>query len=217
MAAVRAILWDNDGVLVDTERLFYEANRHMLAGQGITLSERDFFNWYLLHNCGAWHVLRGRGADRDRIDALRTERDQLYTDLLAAAGDTAIPGMPALLADLAPRVPMGIVTSARRVHFDAIHAGLGLLPHFRFVLTSDMYGRSKPSPEPYLLGLDTLGVPAEQCLVVEDSPRGLQAARAAGIRCIVLRNSMSMDFPFEGAHCVVDTVQSLREAIDGLL
>ncbi len=112
---------------------------------------------------------------------------------------------------------MGLVTCACRVHFDVIHAGVGLLPQVRFVLTKEMYGRSKPSPELYLLGVETIGVPAAHCLVVEDAPRGLRAAMAAGMRCIVLRNSMSKNFAFDGAEWIVDSVQSLREAIDNLL
>jgi len=67
------------------------------------------------------------------------------------------------------------------------------------------------------MGLAKMGLPASSCLVIEDSPRGLQAARAAGIPCIVLRNKMMFDFPFEGAHRVVDSVAELRHEINTLL
>ena len=94
---------------------------------------------------------------------------------------------------------MGVVTSANREHFDIIHRRLDLVRHFRFVLTAEDYRHTKPSPDPYLLGLKRLGLEAGQCLVVEDSPRGLEAARAAGIPCIVLRHELTLGHDFAGA------------------
>jgi beta-phosphoglucomutase-like phosphatase (HAD superfamily) len=58
---IEGILWDNDGVLVDTERLFYQSNRELFLPFGVDLSELDFFNWYLADNCGAWHLLAHLG------------------------------------------------------------------------------------------------------------------------------------------------------------
>ncbi len=214
---IDAILWDNDGVLVDTERLFYAVNRDFLAEHGVTLNEQDFFDWFLLENHGAWHVLAARGMSARQIDALRTERNARYGAYLARQENLAIEGMPALLARLAPRLPMGVVTSASAEHFGIIHRHLGLRQHLRFVVTDSDYVNSKPSPEPYLLGLDKLGVAGARCLAVEDSPRGLKAALAAGIRCIILRNAMTAHYRFEGAYRVVDSVAQLGHEIDALL
>jgi beta-phosphoglucomutase-like phosphatase (HAD superfamily) len=94
---------------------------------------------------------------------------------------------------------------------------LNLLHHFQFVVTEDMVNRSKPSPEPYLLGLKMIGLNADECLVIEDSPRGLQAANAAGVTCIVLRNKMMLDHAFVGAHRVVDSVDQLAQEISQLI
>ena len=213
--SVNGILWDNDGVLVDTEKFFYQANKDLFARFDIDLTERHFFDWFLTQNCGAWHLL-----DRhtpEQIKSLRIERDQLYTRYLQDNHDVAMHGIDTLLTELATKLPMGVVTSSRAEHFDLIHARLNLKRHFQFVVTDDMVGSSKPSPEPYQMGLKKIALPAQQCLVVEDSPRGLQAARAAGIRCIVLRNKMMFDFPFDGAYRVVDSVDELTQEINRLL
>ena len=69
-----AILWDNDGVLVDTERFYYQANRDYLRGHGIELSEAQFFEWFLADNCGAWHLLEAGGASAEQIARWRRER-----------------------------------------------------------------------------------------------------------------------------------------------
>ena len=212
-----AILWDNDGVLVDTERFYYQANRDYLRGHGIELSEAQFFEWFLADNCGAWHLLEAGGASAEQIARWRRERNALHLELIHAASELVTPGIEPLLASLAGRVEMGIVTSATQASFDAIHARHNLLRHFRFALTAETYERSKPAPDPYLLGVDRIGRPADECLVVEDSPRGLAAARAAGLRCIVLRSPLTHGHDFAGADRVVDSVAELGEAIEALL
>jgi HAD superfamily hydrolase (TIGR01509 family) len=214
---IQGILWDNDGVLVDTEHLFYEANRELFLAHQIELSESDFFTWYLADNCGAWHLLTARGITEAQIAQYRDERNRRYGARLQSEGVPAIDGVGAVLESLAPRIPMAVVTSANRSHFEIIHARLDLMRHFQFVLTAEDYRNSKPSPEPYLLGLERLGVAAADCLVIEDSPRGLQAARAAGIECIVLRHRLTRGHGFDGAYRVVDSMAELAVEIAALL
>lgn len=213
---LRAILWDNDGVLVDTEQLFYEANRDLFRPLGLELTAQHFFDWYLADNCGAWHLLEPRLSDA-QAEAYRSERNREYAARLASEHIPAIDGVAETLAALAPRVRMGVVTSANADHFDIIHQRLPLRPYFEFVLTHEAYTHSKPSPEPYLLGLERMGVRADEALVIEDSPRGLQAATAAGIRCVILRNALTRHHEFPGAWCVVDTMAEVRAAVESLL
>jgi HAD superfamily hydrolase (TIGR01509 family) len=215
-APIRGVLWDNDGVLVDTERLFYQANRELFEQHGVDLSERDFFNWYLADNCGAWHLLAQRGMDTALFAAMRDERNRRYSELLLEAAVEPIAGVTALLSALAPHLRMGVVTSSTGHHFGLIHESLDLLRHFRFVLTAESYVNSKPSPEPYLLGLERLGLRAGECVVVEDSPRGLQAASAAGMRCIVLRNALTRHYDFPGAYRIVDNIAALHAELASL-
>lgn len=216
---IEGILWDNDGVLVDTERLFYQSNREVFLPFGIELSELDFFNWYLADNCGAWHLLEQGGMTQQRIAELRDGRNRRYSELLLDAAVTPIAGvapMLSALSALAPRLRMGVVTSSMGHHFELIHGKLDLLRHFGFVLTAEAYVHPKPSPEPYLLGLERLGLQAAQCVVVEDSPRGLAAATAAGIRCIVLRHALTRHYEFPGAWRIVDTMAELHALLAAL-
>ncbi|MBY0573255.1 MAG: HAD family phosphatase [Undibacterium sp.] len=209
----KGILWDNDGVLVDTEGLFYAANRELFARFDIALTHQHFFDWYLCDNIGAWHLLLERGLDQNQIAALRSDRNERYSELLQCEKNLAIVGIENVLQTLAPHNRMGIVTSSRHDHFHMIHGQLDLLKHFEFVVTEEDYVNSKPAPDPYLLGLAKLNLAAEQCLVVEDSPRGLQAALAAGLRCVVVRNEMSRHYDFKGAYAVVDGVEELLSVI----
>jgi HAD superfamily hydrolase (TIGR01509 family) len=213
---LRAILWDNDGVLVDTEQLFYEANRELFLPLGLELSAQHFFDWYLADNCGAWHLLQPKLSEA-QMEAERSARNVRYAARLAAEHIPAIDGVAEVLAALAPRLRMGVVTSSNRDHFDIIHGRLDLRQYFEFVLTHESYPHSKPSPDPYLLGLERMGVRADEALVIEDSPRGLQAATAAGIRCIILRNALTRHHDFPGAWRVVDTMAQVRAEVEALL
>ena len=208
---VEAILWDNDGVLVDTERLFFEANQELLASLGAELTPEGFFAWYLLDNCGGWHLL-GDPPD-EQIEIWRAERNRIYSRKLQQAGSLAMPGIGELLTTLAPHYRMGIVTSSYREHFDLIHQDLALTRHFEFILAAEDYNGSKPDPEPYLQGLKRLDLPAHLCLVIEDSPRGLAAANAAGIPCMVLRHPLTRGHDFSGATAVVDSLDELAHVI----
>lgn len=214
---LRAIFWDNDGVLVDSERVFYEANRDYFLGHGIELGADKFFEWFLEQDCGAWHLLEARGMSPEQIVRCRAERNERYSERLHAQGELPIPGIAALLEALHPRVAMAVVTSSSREHFDTIHRNSGLRKYFRFVLTADTYARAKPAPDPYLKALAEAQAPAHECVAIEDSPRGLAAANAAGLRCIVIRTPLTRDHAFRGAYRVVDSVAELGDEVEALL
>lgn len=222
MIKIRGILWDNDGVLVDTETLFYEANRRLFAEHDFELSHQHFFDWFLLENLGAWHILQARGYSDQHISALREQRNDYYAELLAQSQNLLIPGVKQAIATASQIGRMGIVTSSRRDHFEQIHQqlqaqGHDLLQHFDFVIAEGDYRDSKPAPDPYLAGIEQIGLTADECLVIEDSPRGLRAALAAGLGCVVIRNAFCTGYDFPEAIQVIDKHEQLTECIEGLL
>ncbi len=100
-----------------------------------------------------------------------------------------------------------------------MHAETGLLPFFDFILTREDYVLSKPDPEPYRLAMERSGCRPEECLVVEDSERGLQAALAAGIRCIVVPNDLTQGAAFAGAWRILPSCREIPgeiERLDGM-
>lgn len=207
----KAILWDNDGVLVNTEHLFYEVNRDYFAGHGVDLTPRHFFDWFLHANHGAWHLLPDY--DQNQVPVLRAERNRRYSERLRQEKNLLTDGIGAVLAHLQPLFRMAVVTSARHEDFHIIHRDTGLLPRFEFIITDEDVSNSKPAPDPYLLGLQRLGLAAHEVVVVEDSPRGLLAARAAGIDCIAIRGELTAGFEFPGALAVVESNHELLQLI----
>jgi HAD superfamily hydrolase (TIGR01509 family) len=211
---LEAILWDNDGVLVDTERLYFESTREVLHEAGVYLTEELFKTISLREGRSCFDlVTTGRGIRSKQISLLRQKRNILYRNLLRS-GVRPIDGVEHTLRMLRGRACMGVVTSSQREHFDIIHAATGLLPYFDFVLTRESYEHSKPNPDPFLTAIRTGGFKKERCIVIEDSQRGLRAATAAGIRCIVIPNRLTMDGDFSGAYEIYPTI---REASNELL
>jgi HAD superfamily hydrolase (TIGR01509 family) len=200
-----AILFDNDGVLVDTEHLYFRANQETLAGVGINLDADTYVELFLREGKGAWHLARERGLAPADIDALRAARDRRYAALVAGA-DVMIPGVADIVPALARRYRLAIVTSSEPGPFARTHARTGLLEHFELVLAQGDYARAKPEPDPYLRAVERLGVPADRCLVIEDSERGLRAAKAAGLRCWVIPSSLTAGGRFDAADAVLDSL-----------
>jgi len=204
----RAILFDNDGVLIDTEHLYYRANREVLRRAGIDLSEEMFVEYFLRQGEGLWKLLPQANFSPDEVQGFRDERNRIYFSFLEKTGGL-IEGVMETLLVLRGRCTMGIVTSCRKSHFDAMHAQTDIIPLFDFILTRESYEHSKPHPEPYLMALEKAGVAAEDAVVVEDSERGLTAAKAAGIDCIVIPRGLTAGGAFDGALAVLDSITGL--------
>jgi HAD superfamily hydrolase (TIGR01509 family) len=198
----RAIFWDNDGILVDTERLYFTATRQTLERAGITLTQPRYVQLFMVESSGLMQVARESGltdAERERV---REERDALYADLLTRT-PLVMPDVDDVLRRLHGHYVMGVVSSAYREHFDLIHSRSGLLPFFDFTLTGEDCAAVKPDPDPYLRAIARSGMDPAHCLAVEDTERGLRAAKAAGVRCAVLPNPLIADGDFRDADAVL--------------
>jgi len=202
---IKAILWDNDGVLVDTEHLYFRATREVLSCVGVDLTRDLYADLFLKQSKGAWHLAAEKGVSPAEIDRLRDERNARYGRLLREE-PTVIAGAEETLARLHGQFQMGIVTSSRRDHFEIIHQSTRVLQYIDFVIASGDYRHAKPDPEPYLLGVQRMGRPIDECVVIEDSERGLTAARRAGLKCVMIPNRLTRHSDFFGASCVLDAI-----------
>jgi HAD superfamily hydrolase (TIGR01509 family) len=212
---IEAILWDNDGVLVDTECLFFESTRSTLATIGIQLSEEQFLDLSMRQGRSAFDLAIASGWPKEQVANLKRERDLLYSEMLRNQ-TRMLPGVVETLKALHGRMRMAVVTSSHRQHFDTMHADIGLTKYFEFVLAREDYEKTKPNPEPYLLALERLGISVESCVAVEDSERGLAAARAAGLRCLVIPNKITRTCSFQGATAILPGAAAVLDAVSEL-
>ncbi len=207
-----ALLWDNDGVLVDTERLYFQATRETLATVGVSLSEDDYRQLFLVEARGAWHLAEPIVGGGVPLEALKQARNHRYLELIDAH-DVLIPGAADAVRRLSARHRMAIVTSSDPEPFARAHSKTGLLPHFELVLTREHYAQSKPHPEPYPTALARLGLAPHRCLVIEDSERGLAAAKAAGLACWVVPSPLTRTFRFAAADRLLGSLAELADAL----
>lgn len=205
---IKAIFWDNDGVLVDTEHLYFKATQQVLASVGCGLTREQYIDLFLVQGRGAWHLAEEHGIAPGVIDGLRNERNNLYSEWLAEAPRINA-GITNVLDALHGRYVMGVVTSSRRDHFDVIHRSTGLLHYFDFVVTADDVSRTKPDPELYQRAVETSGVAREACVAIEDSARGLESAKGAGVRCIVVPSALTRGSNFAGAERILGSIDEI--------
>jgi beta-phosphoglucomutase-like phosphatase (HAD superfamily) len=133
---VEAILWDNDGVLVDTECLFFDSTRTILDTIGIQLSLRQFLDLSMREGRSAFELAIERGWGKQQVAELKRERDLLYSEMLRKQ-TRVLPDVPETLQQLQGRIRMAVVTSSQRQHFDVMHSDTGLMRYFEFVLARE--------------------------------------------------------------------------------
>jgi HAD superfamily hydrolase (TIGR01509 family) len=206
------ILWDNDGVLVNTEFWYFTATQRALAELGVTLAKPAYLQ-RMVHGLSSWDLAAAAGIDAHRIVMQRQQRDAWYQEYLLRE-DIEIPGVEPLLEKLSKSHKMAIVTTSTRAHFELIHVHRNIVRYMEFVLTREDYVSSKPDPEPYLTAVRQFGASTDNCLVIEDSQRGLQAALAAGIDCAIVHNDFTASHDFSGASHLLQSIAEVPGILD---
>ena len=208
----RYIFWDNDGVLVDTERYYLQASREALAMVNIELSNEQFAEISLTAGLSIFDIADASGISGQSIAELKEWRSGRYAVLLERE-DVVFDGTAEVLDGLHGKIGMAVVTSSQRQHFDIIHRRTGFLSYFDFCLTREDYATGKPSAEPYLLALKMSGHAAEDVLVIEDSPRGLKAAKAAGLDCWVIPGHHTSTRDFAAADRILSGIRDVMQLL----
>ncbi|HTO70708.1 MAG TPA: HAD family phosphatase [Myxococcota bacterium] len=206
---MKAILWDNDGVLVDTEPCYFEASRVALLRLDVEFDESSYVEC-LRQGTSCFELARARGASESAIAAARAARDAHYAELISG-GIVLIPGVREALESLHGRVPMAVVTSSQPHHFELQHARTGARRFFELVVTRADYANTKPDPEPYLVAAARLGIAPADCLAVEDTERGLVSATRAGMRCAAIPRWLSARGDFRAAWRVLRNATEVPE------
>lgn len=205
-----AVLFDFDGVLVDTEWAIYEAWHRTFHAHGQPLPLEtytqcigsDFDTWSpKLH----LEELTGRSFDWHALDEAR--QVEIRRDLEQAG---PMPGVVALLETLAARgVPLAVVSSSSHAWVDGWLEKLRLMPYFREVVCRGDAPRIKPAPDLWLEAVRRLGFPAAECLAIEDSLNGVKSAKAAGLNVWAVPNRTTACLDFSRADAVIGSLEEV--------
>jgi HAD superfamily hydrolase (TIGR01509 family) len=207
---IDAVVFDLDGLLVNTEDLYQHVGTEMLRRRGRTF-DGDLLDAMMgrpqkvaLQVMIDWHQLS------DTVEGLAAETKEIFQSLLDSRLEP-MPGAVALVEDLMGRgLPRGVATSSGPDFAHDVLGRVGLLDRFGFVLTSADVTHGKPHPEFYELAARRLGVAPERMLVLEDSATGCAAAVAAGAVAVAVPGGHSRRHEFPGARFVADSLADPR-------
>jgi len=208
------LLFDNDGVLVETEKWYYEANVKALKEIDIELSF-DVYMEIMARGGTAWEVAKAQGISQSIIDTQRAIRDIYYREFIESE-HIEIDDVVDTLELLKKEYQMGIITTSRRVDFDLIHKQRDIIGFMDFTLCVEEYPRSKPHADPYLAGMKKFGATKEQCLVIEDSQRGLTSAFNADIECVIVENEFTTTHDFSKASYKISKITELPKLLNNI-
>jgi beta-phosphoglucomutase len=215
--AMRALIFDFDGVLADTEELHCTAFQAAVAGIGLTLVRDRYFQRYLGlpdRDClAAVCAQAGRRVTPAELQELFVRKRAAFARVSRDA--QLYPGVAETLRGLHADFTLAIASGAFRDEIEPILTRAGVRHLFAALVGADDVRTGKPSPEPFLRALEMIrhlnGIPvtAEECLVIEDSPNGVQAARAAGMRCVAVTTHHDRA-TLAAADAVIEHVTQLR-------
>jgi HAD superfamily hydrolase (TIGR01509 family) len=186
----KAVLFDMNGVIVDDEPLHLLAFRKVLRDKGLDLTQDDYKQFF----AGKTDAdgFRAYLADNDldfELDVLMDKKAQAYMEL-ADGAIQPYPGVIAFIQSLFDSgVRLGLVTSSLKVEAETVLRAFGLSEMFEVEVTANDIDRGKPDPEGYLKGAKALSLPPSDCVVIEDAPSGVAAAKTAGMRCVAVLNT----------------------------
>lgn len=205
------ILFDNDGVLVETEPLYFEANVKALKELDIELSF-DRYMKIMARGGTAWELAFQKGISKEIVDNKRFQRDIYYQELIKTR-HIEIPNVKEILKELSSKYKMAIITTSRREDFELIHKNRGIVDFMDFVLCVEDYPRAKPHPDPYLAGLTGFNALNHETIVIEDSQRGLTSAVNAKIDCVIVKNEFTLSHDFSKASYRIDKLEELTNLL----
>ncbi len=193
------VIFDFDGIIVDTEPLHYQAFQEVLAPLGLGYSWEDYLRSYIGYDdrdaFRATFLAAGRALAGGELEALIEAKGAAFQREIAS-GIKPYPGVVELVRSIAGNLPLGLCSGALPSDIEPILKHLGIAGAFDVIITAADVRASKPDPESYALTVDRLisAYPAESikpgcCLAIEDTPAGIASARGAGLKVLAVTNS----------------------------
>ena len=210
------VIFDLDGVLIDSEGLYYRAYSEVLKPYGVTVTQREYEEEWIAKGTGPEYIVEKHSLPVDPNE-LRKLRSPIFLNLLETEV-TLMPHVEETLTRLSDDFELTVATNSNREHLDFVLNRFGIARFFPQTVARQDYERAKPEPDAFLAAAQRLGLAREHCVVIEDTCRGVTAAAKAGIACIAVPNEYTLHNDFSQAKLVLSHLGELTpEVVRSLL
>lgn len=209
---IRALVFDMDGTLVDSEQLHYDAWKEVLFKNGVTSFPYNSFVRYVgSSNEQLAEDFIQSDALHHTVPELVQQKQEIYLKMIPDI--RMLPGARELINRYHRRYTLAIASSSHRIELHRILETLELTEYFDHIVGGDMVSRKKPAPDIYLLVQNLLGLSGRECVAFEDSEPGIHAAKEAGMYSVAIPNSLSTQHNFDRADRVIRQLDQVDDAI----
>jgi HAD superfamily hydrolase (TIGR01509 family) len=205
------VIFDLDGVLIDSEGLYYRAYSDVLSPYGVTVSREEYEDHWIAQGNGPEYIVAKHHLPISP-DEMRQLRSPIYLHLLETEV-TLMPYVQETVRHLAEHCALTVATNSYREHLDSVLRKFSLAHFFPLTVARQDYQKAKPEPDAFLTAAKKLGLTPSQCVVVEDTYKGVQAAVRAGIKCIAVPNDYTRRNDFSRASLVLPSLRELTAEV----
>ncbi|MCB2410518.1 HAD family hydrolase [Hymenobacter lucidus] len=211
---IRTVIFDMDGVLVDTEPLHHDAFFRHFAELGIAMTREEYATFLGSSTRNVYQQLKAQFGLREEVETLIHRKRELFgTSFDASTELDLLPGARPLIEDLhRAGVPLQLASSASKETIARVFTRFELYPYFDNLVSGEDFPQSKPNPAIFLHAAQLAGIPPHECLVIEDSANGVTAAKAAGMYCVGYSSEHSEGQDLHHADQVVSHLSQLSAA-----
>ena len=208
---MKAVIFDMDGVIIDSEPIHFEVDMQTMKDFGCSISKEELNKYVGTTNEYMYSDIKNTYKINKPLDEIIRYRSELVKTKVIESDLAPIKGIKELLSDLKEKnIPAAIASSSPRDFIEVVVSKFQLEDYFNCIVSGEEVENGKPAPDIYVETAKKLRVSPEECIVIEDSKNGVLAAKEAGMKCIGFKNVNSGDQDLSKADCMVNSILEIK-------
>lgn len=210
MTSIKAVIFDMDGVIIDSEPIHYRVNQRLFKELMLDITEEEYNTFIGCSNSDMWGTLKDKYGLQEGVENLIAHQIEENINDLHNSNQKPISGIVELLDNLASEnIKIGLASSSPMRYIEKVLEELALEKYFMIKVSGEDLENSKPNPDIYLKAASLIGESPEKCLAIEDSYNGVIAVKKAGMKCIGFNNVNSGNQDISQADIIIDSIEDI--------